>query len=180
MNNAPPAQLAPWLKHPGSITDKLKAYAGEARLQLLKHAWELTDTWDQQTLSLIPNLSVLHREILMWANHEPCWFARTILPKPTYQAEEALFSRLKTTPLGELIHHHPNIQRTNITPYPIQAESMEHTYLKHALTLLDPADKPRDVGFDILWGRCSTFTLHTQHKFYLLEIFLPGLFRYCV
>jgi len=166
----PPTKLIPWLEHKGSITDKLIAYAGEAKLQVLKHTWELTDAWDQNTLALAPNASVLHREILMWANNQPCWFARTIIPKPTYLAEEALFSRLETTPLGELIHHHPNIKRTNITPYPIQPKSMEYGYLEHALE--NPVTP--------LWGRLSTFTLHKQHEFYLLEIFLPGLLRYCV
>ncbi|MDF1683148.1 MAG: chorismate lyase [Legionellaceae bacterium] len=172
MIDKPPAQLIPWLEHQGSITDKLKALSGEARLQLLKHTWELTDTWDQNTLNLEPNHSVLHREILMWAHNEPCWFARTVLPKTTYQAEEALFSRLETTPLGELIHHHSDIKRTSIKPYPILPNSMEHAYLTHAL---DPIITP-------LWGRCSTFTLRTQHDFYLLEIFLPKLLkliRYC-
>jgi len=169
MSNTPPAVLAPWLTHQGSITDKLKAHAGEAHLQLLKHAWELTDSWDQQTLNLTPKLAVLHREILMQAHNKPCWFARTVMPKPTYQAEKALFSRLETTPLGELIHHHPDIQRTSIKPYPILPNSMEHSYLTHAL---EQPIKP-------LWGRCSTFTLHKQHEFYLLEIFLPDLLRYC-
>jgi len=164
-----PEKLAPWLEHQGSITDKLKALAGEARLQLLKHTWELTDPWDQITLHLEPKLSVLHREIIMWAHHEPCWFARTVLPKTTYQAEEALFCRLETTPLGELIHHHPHIQRTSINAYPILPNTMEHTYLIHALKPLDKT----------LWGRCSTFTLNNTHEFYLLEIFLPKLLRYC-
>ena len=169
MIDKPPTQLTPWLEHQGSITDKLKALAGEARLQLLKHTWELTDIWDQQTLNLAPNIYVLHREILMWAHNEPCWFARTVLPESSYQAEEALFSRLETTPLGELIHHHPNIKRTSIKPYPIVPNSMEHAYLSHTL------DHPTTQ----LWGRCSTFTLHKQHEFYLLEIFLPALSRYC-
>lgn len=165
--NKPPAELIPWLEHRGSITDKLKALAGEARLQLLKHTWELTDTWDQRTLHLAPKLPVLHREILMWSHNEPCWFARTVLPQTTYYAEERLFSRLETTPLGELVHHHPNIKRTSIRSYPVLPNSMEHAYLTHAL---DRVHTP-------LWGRCSTFTLHNQHEFYLLEIFLPKLLQ---
>jgi len=165
-------RLIPWLEHQGSITDKLKNLAGEAHLQRLKHTWELTDRWDQETLKLKPNLEVLHREILMWAHDKPCWFARTILPKTTYQAEEALFNRLETTPLGELIHHHPKIKRTIINPYPILPNSMEYIYLTHAF----------EVPITPLWGRCSTFTftLNTkQEEFYLLEIFLPDLLRYC-
>lgn len=167
IHNNPPEKLKPWLEHQGSITDKLRALAGEAKLQLLKHAWECTDTWDQDTLHLKPKLCVLHREIVMWAHHEPCWFARTVLPKKTYIREEALFNRLKSTPLGELIHHHPAIQRTCIHPYPILANSMEQAYLTNALEhVMMP-----------LWGRCSTFTLHHQYEFYLLEIFLPPLLR---
>lgn len=166
-----PKQLQPWLAHKGSITDKLKTRVATCRLDVLNHTWEQTHAWDTQLLSLTKNTTVLHRDILMWAEGEPCWYARTILSQAVFDTEASLFKRLETTPLGELIHTHPEIQRTQIKPYLITPKMPEYVYLKQALKHSTPKAP--------LWGRVSTFTIRNQFDFYLLEIFLPGLLRYC-
>jgi chorismate--pyruvate lyase len=166
-------KLAPWLTHQGSITDKLKALTHHTQLIVLTHAFELSDTWDMQTLNLSANTSVLHREILMQADkHHTCWYARTILPKIVYDAEKNLFERLKTMPLGVLIHTHPDIQRVHIHAYEIHQKMQEYSYLTQALKQKTPTNNR-------LWGRVSTFRIRNQFDFYLLEIFLPGLLNYC-
>lgn len=164
-------KINPWLEQKGSITDKLKQLAGNTKLQVLSHSWEASDNWDFKALKLPENTEVLHREILMWADNQTCWYARTILPQPVYQTESILFEQLKNKPLGELIHHHPEIHRTHINPYEIHAHMPEYQYLKNALKKNTPAQS--------LWGRVSTFTIRNQFNFYLLEILLPGLLRYC-
>ncbi|MCH9689758.1 MAG: chorismate lyase [Gammaproteobacteria bacterium] len=164
-------QINPWLEQKGSITDKLKQLAGHTKLQVLSHSWETSDAWDSKILKLPENTEVLHRDILMWADNQTCWYARTILPQYVYQAESLLFEQLKSKPLGELIHHHPEIHRTHINSYEIHAHMPEYQYLKHALKQNTPTHS--------LWGRVSTFTIRNQYDFYLLEILLPGLLRYC-
>ncbi|MDX2346966.1 MAG: chorismate lyase [Legionella sp.] len=166
-----PQIIAPWLKHQTSITDKLKALTPHTHLEVLRHVWEPTNTWDTKALKLAPHTKTLHRDILMWADKQACWYARTILPELVYQTESALFERLKTTPLGELIHTHPKIERTHIRPYEIHSHMPEYAYLKTNLKKNTPNNP--------LWGRVSTFTIRNQFDFYLLEIFLPGLLKYC-
>ena len=163
--------MVSWLTHKTSITDKLKALSGDTKLLVLNNTWEQSDEWDHKNLLLPLNTEVLHRDILMWAEHQPCWYARTILPQSVYHTEKALFDSLKTKALGELIHNHPHISRTNITPYAIHTNMPEFNYLKNALKQNTPTHT--------LWGRLSTFTIHTQFDFYLLEVFLPGILRYC-
>ncbi len=166
----PPTALTPWLTQKGSITDQLKALTHHTRLEVLNHTWEAPDSWDLNTLKLPKDSKTLHREIIMWADKAPCWYARTILPHAVYDAEAALFDQLKTTPLGELIHHHKEIHRTQITPYEMHPEMPEYHYLKKALKQNTPKSP--------LWGRLSTFTIRKQFDFYLLEILLPDLLNY--
>jgi chorismate lyase len=170
MTNLPPTPLAPWLTHQASLTDKLKALTPEVKLQVLTNTWEKTHPWDWSTLMLPKNITVLHRDVVMHAEDTPCWYARTILPLSVYNAEEALFSRLKTEALGELIHSHPDIKRTNISPYRIRKMSTEYAYASEAV--------PNHPLGDMLWGRVSRFTLRENHTFYLLEVLLPGLLKY--
>ncbi|MDF1677558.1 MAG: chorismate lyase [Legionellaceae bacterium] len=160
-----------WLTRQGSITDKLKAVAKETRLEVLTHLWEMTDDWDQTALSLPENTEVLHREIMMWDDNAPCWYARTILPYRAYHAEKKLFDCLKHQALGELIHPHPDITRHDIKLYAMHSHMQEYNYLMQHLKEATPAY--------CLWGRVSTFTIHKQFDFYLLEIMLPGILRYC-
>lgn len=165
-------QVLPWLDEQGSITDKLKALSGHTQLEVLTHIWDKPDVWDCEALQLSPDIKVLHREILMSSHQQYCWYARTILPLSVYQTEATLFQRLKHEALGELIHNHPHINRTHIKPYEIAPHTPEHHYLKQALKDKTPTQT--------LWGRLSTFTIHGQFDFYLLEILLPGILRYCL
>ncbi len=165
-------EILRWLTHQGSITNKLKLLTHDVRIEVLENTWETADNWDQKNLSLTSSSEVLHRNIVMWAEDTPCWYARTILPETAYQSEQALFDRLKHQALGELIHNHPDIKRTKIHPYTITPDMPEFEFLKAALQQNTPETN--------LWGRISTFTIRNQFDFYLLEIFLPGVLKYCL
>ena len=156
-----------WLYHEKSMTNKLKNYSNEVKLEIIKHVWEQTNAWDNQTLGLVFNTNVLHREILMWAGINPCWYARTILPQSTYEANDAPFKRLKTEALGDIIWTSPRFKRSDMKHYTITPESPEYAWLT---PLMHEEEKT-------LWVRLSTFLYDQQHPFYLTEILLPGLSR---
>jgi chorismate--pyruvate lyase len=160
--------LHPWLTHQGSLTDKLKAIAHHVYLDVQRHEWGSTTLWDQHKLGLSTTEKVLQREIIMRASSHDCWYARTILPEKTYESEASLFSRLKTQALGELIWHHPHIQRIALEIYPINQTQDEYHFLS---PMMHQNKQP-------LWARLATWSLHTTHRFYLLEIFLPDLENY--
>ena len=160
--------LRPWVLCQDSLTDKLKTIACDVRLEVRHHIWGVSNSWDQDVLGIRANERVLHREILMWASTDICWYARTLLPLSTYLAEEALFARLETQALGELIWHNPNIKRLSIQPFQINQHAAEYHFLTQSM---HQNETP-------LWARLSTLAVRERFPFYLLEIFLPGLIKY--
>ena len=162
-----PRALDLWINYQDSLTELLKIKAGDTRLDVFGQRWGLADWWDQHVLQLT-NESVLHREILMWANEEPCWYARTIIPKTTYLADEVFFNRLQKESLGALIFNERKIKRIQKTSYPVNSQSIEY----HWVTACIPCSSKT------LWTRLSVFTLNDDYPFYLIEVLLPALERY--
>ncbi len=174
-----PALLLPWLTHQNSLTERLQEKAGKTRLEVLGQCWELPDWWDKQVLQIIDE-TVLHREILMWASKKPCWYARTIIPKTTYDASKTIFDRLKNESLGALIFNDDRIKRVSLSHYPIDEQTIEYHWLTD---IMHSKTKP-------LWVRISTFIVtaalptppstpeDNTYPFCLLEIMLPGIMRY--
>ena len=156
----PDAGLLSWLRHEHSLTKKLKTVAGDARLEILEQRWDHTPD----------GTAVLCREIIMWAFDSPCWYARTLVPEVTYYAHEALFARLKTEPLGDLIFQGTDIKRVSLESYAISKQSPEYAWVC----------KWRQQDASWLWVRQSEQRVNaaTQHPFFLKEILLPGLMRY--
>jgi len=163
----PPIQLQPWLTHQQSLTHKLKKLAGDARLQILHQSFGAADEFDKTTLLLDEPL-LFHREILMWAHNTCCWYARMILPKSTYDANSALFDRLKTEPLGNLIFQGDCVKRVFLTQKAIDMQTLEYQWLPTSI----------DCRAPILWRRLSQFAIPGDHPFFLVEILLPGLLEY--
>ena len=166
-NQAPAASLLPWLVYEQSLTQKLEAITGDARLQVLNQDWELPDAWDQSILKL-NNKQVLHRQIIMWAYDLPCWYARTIIPDTTWQSGTTLFERLKTESLGHLIFNGNEIQRVSLKHYLITPSSSEYHWLSESW----------HTGASELWVRLAEFVVYGKEPFFLIEILLPGLLRY--
>ncbi len=164
----PPDRLLPWLTHQASLTEKLKNEANVAHLQVLKQAWETPDWWDKHVLNIGGEL-VLHREIAMWVENEPCWYARTIFPQTTYIKDAAFFDRLQNESLGQLIFGNNEVKRISLVNHTINHQSIEYHWI----------NKWINHNADELWVRKSTFVIAELSPFFLIEIILPGLLR-CV
>lgn len=162
----PPRELLPWLTYTKMLTNKLEQESGDARLHVLKQKWSIPNWWDKYVLRIDGDV-VLHREILMYSRETSCWYARTIIPKNCYFADEQLFDRLATETLGDLIFGNPDITRKCLVHYPLSPELIEYYWIN---------DEWNENGEE-LWARKSAFTLKKQHTFYLIEILLPGLLR---
>ena len=163
----PPQYLLSWLTCTTYMMEQLYAKSGNADLKVLHQNWEPTNDWDRQTLALSDEL-VLHRDIVVSAWEHPCWFARTILPRATYDSHLSLFERLNKEPLGNLIFRTEAVQRLRLEHYSIEAGSVEYDWLPKAI----------DTQQKLLWLRCSTFQVKDAELFYLVEILLPDLEHY--
>lgn len=164
MNN-----IKTWLNHSQSITDRLKAVSGDARLKILRHEWEPADAFDSARFNINRHESTLHREILMYSRQVACWYARTIIPQATYHKYDDFFDQLKTKPLGDLIYHHNKLKR-EMTSFEVNPDDLEYQYL--------PPILESHVPHETLWARLSRFNMADDLPFYLLEIFLPALNQY--
>ncbi len=155
-----------WLVHPYSITDRLVEKAGEASLMVLTQGWDLICAWDKK---IIDDARVWRREILMLAQGEVCWYARTIVPELTYKNNQDFFEQLKTVSLGSLIFNSSIARRMSLSSYVIDETMPEYQWLPESVKP-SPA-QPLSV-------RLSHLMLHEQFPFYLVEILLPAAARY--
>lgn len=169
--------LINWLECLTSLTERLEKYSGEARLDVITSMSELKSNkfGDQENSTLSKGINYnwgeayFEREILMWSHQLPCWYAKTCIPERTWFAQAALFQRLRYESLGALIYHNPKIVRSTLNYYQINKQSKQWAWLK-----------PEWFEFEnVLWMRVSELVCDEQDSFYLYEIFLPGLLRYC-
>jgi chorismate lyase len=163
-----PRSLLPWVIHRDAMTLKLKQAAGDARLTILTQGWIISGWWDQYVLGLDRQV-ILQREILMSAWQHNCWYARTIIPELTYQANTAIFNRLGRESLGDIIFSDKRIKRYSMINYAVDTHSIEYHWLKSIV--------PEESGS--LWARLAIFTIDEDYPFFLIEILLPDLCRYC-
>lgn len=162
-----PPSLLPWLTYKQSLTKRLEEKAGNVCLDVLGQDWSAPDWWDKQVLH-VTDEAVLHRQIVMRASNEPCWYARTVIPQTTYDVEKAMFERLNKESLGTLIFEEAKIKRASLFHYPINSLAIEYHWLTENM----------HCSADVLWARFSIFIIDKVHPFYLVEIMLPGIMRY--
>ncbi|QDP72664.1 chorismate lyase [Legionella israelensis] len=156
----PEAKLVPWLLHQGSLTEKLKHHTGQADLAVLAMGWRLPAWWDQFVLN-IRYQPVYHREILMYSQAMPYWYARTIIPEQCYFLEPHFFNRLQHESLANLIFDEPKVKRVQFFHYPIGVNCIETYWLPETLSL---------NIHDVFWVRLAHFSFMQQASFFLCEI----------
>ncbi len=177
VNASPPDNLKSWLSHSDSLTQKLKDQSGYAKIQVLKQGWTQPTWWDKFSLRLVTD-TVIHRDILMFSQKTACWFARTIIPKYSYEQKSSFFDRLSQEPLSVLLFNEPNIIRVVLQNYAINESCLEYHWLPEALKTLT-TEKPQTDSATAknkeFWLRFSVFTIAGSASFYLIEILMPGL-----
>ena len=164
-----PARLVPWVMCQTSLTERLRSHAHEVRLQIIEQGFGPPNIWDKNVLQM-KNVAVFHRDIVLWAGDEACWYARTIIPDTSYQAQDAFFNRLQKEPLGALIFDNPHVVRIHRVDYPIDKRSLEYHWVMNVMAV--NAELPT-----MLWTRLSVYT-YDEVPFYLVEIFLPAVEKY--
>lgn len=164
LDNQAPAVLLPWLTHTQSLTEKLQQIVGETTMKVCTQEW-VRSWWSQQVLGLA-NTPLMQREIVMYAQGQACWYARTLIPAMTWEENKGLFEQLSHLSLGKLIFNPQNaITRNWLKHYAIDAQMLEFHWPQPELV----------GGTQQLWMRLSQFAVARQHSFYLAEILLPGL-----
>lgn len=162
-----PIQEAPqyvhsWLTLQTSLSDRLKLIKGNSQVNRIKQDWSTVNWWEKYHLHL--QGKVLRREVIITANDQPYWYARTIIPEEAWNAAPQLFQRLEKESLGDILYYSQQEITRFIHPYKITPAFLEWYWV------------PNDIrGKGPMWGRLSTFILNGKQSFFLIELFLPAL-----
>lgn len=156
-----PLSAQSWIYEPGSITQRLRSYYGDAiKVKILFNDRRLPFLSERKLLRLKPGRFVLTREVLLHADGKPLILARTLIPEKTVKAARRDLAHLGNRPLGEVIFSYPKLGRLEMdfalidrsiwTPF-----AVDEAHIKQAL-----------------WARRTVYTIH--HKPLLVsEFFLP-------
>jgi chorismate--pyruvate lyase len=104
----------PWLTDEGSLTAKLRKWAGEhLRLVPFLEVRTALDAEEIHLLGSTGSVSGLRREVAFFSDSEPWVFASTVIPDETLD-EEPWLVQLGTTPLGDRLFGEKRGQRIRL------------------------------------------------------------------
>ncbi|WP_199609884.1 chorismate--pyruvate lyase family protein [Flocculibacter collagenilyticus] len=153
--------LADWLLHTGSLTERLKASCdvfyvellGQHQIQLSNNMQKLLDCDDEQACL---------REVILRCDDKPIVYAQSLFPLSSLTGEQQRLAHLGHQPLGEVLFQDPSMQRQ---PFELATFDNTSAVAKLSNMLGHTAVQP-------MFGRRSVFRVN--HKPILVnEIFLP-------
>lgn len=156
-----PLTAQSWIYEPGSITQRLRSYYGDAvKVKILYNDRQLPFLSERRLLGLNPGRYALTREVLLHADGKPLILARTLIPEKTIKAARRNLAHLGSRPLGEVIFSYPKLER----------HEMEFAQVGQALWTPFAAgeahiDRP-------IWGRRTVYAIR-KRLMLVNEFFLP-------
>lgn len=155
-----PAALWPWLSHAGSLTERLRAQAGNAFHVHVLHEGRAQLAAEDARLLHAPTGTIAHKRQVYLCADIPWVYARTLAPLDSSH----WLDQLGAQPLGERVFGMPDTRRGLIEVarlYP------QRELYKACLSGLD-LDPP------MLWARRSVLMVG-QDRLLIYECFLPGM-----
>jgi chorismate-pyruvate lyase len=112
LNPRPDANLCWWLEKPYVLSRAFKQHCQTLEVELLDMRWTEPQA-DERTYLDCHTDQHLVRQIHLCADSSPWSFARVIIPKPTYNANQYAFDHLGEGLIGEtLLYNNPKMQRS--------------------------------------------------------------------
>jgi chorismate lyase len=164
--SARPAQLWAYLSEAGSLTERLRARAGDLSVQILSQGHATLSEEDKALLGAKPDEAGYVRQIYLCGHgREPWVYARSVVAGPS----ERWLKELGERPLGDKVFADPDAERS-----PIAVAKLEprHALHKEAVARLPAAQRARASG--VLWARRSRLSVRGGHIL-IYECFLPAL-----
>lgn len=157
-----PENVQSWTYEPGSLTQRLRDYYGDAiGVKILLQQWNTPFLSERRLLKLHENKYSLIREVLLHAAGEPLILARTIIPAKTIKVAKSNLAHLGSRPLGEVIFSYPKLERIE----------MDVTLINPPTWTL-PAIAKAHIDQPI-WGRRTVYAI-AHRQMLVSEFFLPG------
>lgn len=156
------AELASWLREPGSLTARCQRNCRQFRVRLLRY--EKGHALADEGLRLKPSRAPAWvREVALECDGVPVIFAHTTLSTASHGRLSRWLSRLGSNSLGSLLFTHPGFRRGAIE---FRRLDKRHPLFQRAAALGAPGDT--------LWARRSLHRLGAQQVL-VTEVFLPAL-----
>jgi chorismate--pyruvate lyase len=155
-----------WLRHPGSLTARLKRHCDKFAVSPLKTRLARAHLDERGLLELHRPHYAYVREVLLKCDDRAVVFAHSVIPRPHLRGPWNQLTRLGCRPLGETLFANPRIRRTSLAfcklapHHPLQRRIRE--YCPDAATQL--------------WARRSQFSLQGR-SLMVTEVFIGTLTR---
>lgn len=157
-----PENVQSWTYEPGSLTQRLRDYYGNAiGVKVLLQQWSTPFLSERRLLKLRENRYSLIREVLLHADGKPLILARTIIPAKTIKVAKSNLAHLGSRPLGEVIFSYPKLERIEMDVTLID----QPTWAPSAIAKAN-IDQP-------VWGRRTVYAI-AHRQMLVSEFFLPG------
>jgi chorismate--pyruvate lyase len=157
-----PENVQSWTYEPGSLTQRLRDYYGDAiGVKVLLQQWSTPFLSERRLLKLRENRYSLIREVLLHADGKPLILARTIIPAKTIKVAKSNLAHLGSRPLGEVIFSYPKLERIEMDVTLIDQPTWTPSAIAEA-----NIDQP-------VWGRRTVYAI-AHRQMLVSEFFLPG------
>lgn len=160
-----PESVQSWAYEPGSLTQRLRDYYGDAiGVKILLQQWNTPFLSERRQLKLHENKYSLIREVLLHADGKPLILARTIIPEKTIKVAKSNLAHLGSRPLGEVIFSYPKLERIE----------MDVTLINPP-TWTQPAKAEAHID-QAIWGRRTVYAI-AHRQMLVSEFFLPEVLK---
>ena len=158
-NVSPSDAALDWLTEEGSLTEKLSEICnGNYKVEVLSQQMSSPQLSEAKSLNIPEGEIALVREVLLYANEQPGFFGRTVIPESALQGRLAHLRSWGNQSIGTYLFSHPDLRRSTVV--------VSHRNL-------------HDSGFDSfpwngesLWGRRTRYELYNA-PILISEFFIP-------
>ena len=164
--SARPARLWAFLSEAGSLTERLRARAGDLTVQVLSQGHATLSDEDMALLGAKPDEAGYVRQVFLCGPAQQPWvYARSVVAG----SSEDWLKGLGERPLGDRVFADPAVQRS---PIAVAMLEPRHALHKEALARLPAQQRTQAMG--PLWARRSRLSVDGGHIL-IYECFLPAL-----
>lgn len=122
-----PSEWLSWLTEQGSLTTRLTEFAnGEFKVNVLDESWAQPNAREAEKLNIPANELARIRQVELLCADQVAVFARSIIPKKVFEAQQQVFTTMGSKPLGHFLFKdgHAQKRQRNFTVYSVQAQTV--------------------------------------------------------
>lgn len=116
-----------WLSEQGSLTTRLTEFAnGNFKVNVLDESWAKPNSREADKLNVSVSDLARIRQVELLCDDQVVVFARSIIPKSVFEAQQQVFATMGSKPLGHFLFKDGQAQKRqrNFTAYSVQNQTV--------------------------------------------------------